>query len=463
MFEDTYFLDATEALRVASMENRSASNLLQVCYYAGEKIESELVNLIHLPFENFVDNLSQGIYRLPTKIDFTGLEISPEIKLDITNNFNILLEQAKQLRSEYNMAYFNAIKERKLNFDEPLRFYLPTASQTQVMQHVSRAIANTLKSMGYDVILDVRHQIEDTQCLKNIFLANPHVTININNMFNNFLSEDVFNFVWFQDPMPYLLDETEVEIRKRDFVFSLLPMFDTMLERKKIPYQRQGFCINEQVYKRNPNIKRERKIVFIGSSYLKFVANSKEALAATEEVTKVFLEGKAFTQDIIEDISKRYHMSKDFVESRFIPYVVRDIGLMQLCNLDIDYEIEIYGWGWDVYKELKPYYKGVLEYGNEIAEVYNSATFAFAPHQQYTLQQRTFEASACGAIPIVYDCRDISDEPSYDEALCYYKTTQDLENILKSDIPKKDFTKLLEHNTYSSFVKRIIEIIQKNR
>ena len=42
MFEDTYFLDSQEALRVASQKNRPNMSVLQACYYAGEKIETIL-------------------------------------------------------------------------------------------------------------------------------------------------------------------------------------------------------------------------------------------------------------------------------------------------------------------------------------------------------------------------------------------------------------------------------------
>lgn len=463
MFNDIYFLDSKEALRVAAEKNRSSLQKLQVCYYAGEKIESDLVNLIHLPFENFVENLSQGRHRLPTKIDFTNLEISNAVKEEIENSFESSLLQVIGIRKAIKKEYINALKKRKLDFDQPWRFFLIAHSHSQVLQHVAKSIAETLKNMGYEVLFDLWHGTEDLDNAKNIFLFNPHVTINLNSMNAWLLSDDVFNFVWFQDPMPFLLDKTKVKIRKRDFVFSLLPLFDKMLQEKEIPFERQGFCVNKNVYKINPMIKREKKIVFIGSSYLKTIPNTQAVKEAFIELKEIFLSGKNFTDETVEHIALKFKLSVDFVRSRFIPYIVRDIGLLELCKLKSDYEIEIYGWGWEVYEELQPYYKGALQYGQEIADVYNSATFAFAPHQQYTLQQRTFEASACGAIPIVYDCRDNSGEESYEDALYYYKTSSDLEKILQADVETKNFTRLLNGHTYESFVEKILKTIEENR
>lgn len=462
MFEDTYFLDSQEAFRVASQQNKPTQWTLQVCYYMGERIETDLVNLFHLPFESFIDTLSQGIHRLPTKIDCTNLDISDEVKEKIEKNFQLSLSHVKGIRNELNRDLLKASRERKLNFNEPWRFYLGANSQTQVMQYVSKAIADTLQESGYEVLFDLHHGTEDFENLTKYFLFNPHIIININHMNTWLLSKDVFNFVWFQDPMPFLLDKTKVTIRERDFVFSLLPLFDKMLDTKGIPFQRQGFCVNEHIYKPNPAIKREKKIVFIGSSYLHTIPNTPQTIAATQELKEIFLSGESFSDAVIERIALEYELDIDFVRSRFIPFIVRDMGLLELCKIKSDYTIEIYGWRWEVYEELQPYYKGVLKYGQEIADVYSSATFAFAPHQQYTLQQRTFESSACGAIPIVYDCRDISEEESYEDALYYYKTSHDLEQILQNEVEKKDLSQLLEGHTYKQFANKILKIMESN-
>ncbi len=85
-YRDTYFLSSEEALRVASQQNKQNNGYwLQTCYYEGEKIESDLVNLIHLPLGNLVDDLANGRYRIPEKVEFEGLDISDDIKISIYN------------------------------------------------------------------------------------------------------------------------------------------------------------------------------------------------------------------------------------------------------------------------------------------------------------------------------------------------------------------------------------------
>jgi len=155
-------------------------------------------------------------------------------------------------------------------------------------------------------------------------------------------------------------------------------------------------------------------------------------------------------------------LNEAYLLNALLQFVVRDTSVLWLCSHASEYEIEIYGHGWDVYESVRPFYKGALNYGDDIAEVYNGATYCFAPHQAYALQQRVLESAACGCIPIVYDCFDNKDDREYEEALEYFKTPQDLKDILfNDDIVSKDFTKLLDENSYEHFVDEIINKTKK--
>ncbi|MGB5793389.1 glycosyltransferase family protein, partial [Poseidonibacter sp.] len=115
------------------------------------------------------------------------------------------------------------------------------------------------------------------------------------------------------------------------------------------------------------------------------------------------------------------------------------------------------------YKELAAYIKGELPYGEKIAEVYNSATFSLCPHPLSILQQRVFESAGCGAIPIVYDCRDLTDEIDYEESVCYFKSISELKKLLTGRTTiKKNFDKLLSDNSYENFITKIINIVEKD-
>lgn len=188
MYEDIYFLNPVEALRVATEQNRWGENnyFLQVCYYDGEKIESDLVNLIHLPIDNLLEGLAYGTLRIPSKIDFEGLELSDEIKVNVELNFNMSIQQVQMYRNQFNAQYLHKMKNSAPDFSEPLRFYLSASSSTQVMQYVSKNIADTLQAMGYDVLFELSHGMEDTSSLKNMSEFNPHATINVNHLHNPF-------------------------------------------------------------------------------------------------------------------------------------------------------------------------------------------------------------------------------------------------------------------------------------
>ena len=464
-YEDTYFFNSREALRVALLQNRyNENNSLQICYYDGEKSESELVNLIHLPIENLVENLAVGEYRIPSKVDFTGLELSSSIKLEITVNFNMSIEHAKTYRDKYLEYYYKKITNATLNFSEPLRFYMSASANTQVMRYVSENLANVLKAKGYEIDFHLYSGIEDLACLKRVAECNPHVTININHFNNKFLNKDIFNFVWFQDPMSNLLNQKKIEQRERDHVFSLIPELDKLLDSMNIPHQRQSFCVNSDVYKFNPDIKRGKKIVFIGNSYHSQYYDLDENKQMIKYIINLFEKGESFTDSKIEEISKEFLVDKAFLALKIIPYVVRDLSVLWLCSIKSEYQIEVYGNGWDKYDAIAPFYKGVLQYGDDIADVYSGATYAFAPHQIYLLQQRVLEASSCGAIPITYDCRDITDEKVYEEAFCFFKTKKDLENILANEkIPQKSFDNLLNENSYDYFIETMIKIVKDNQ
>ena len=113
MKPDTYFFSAKEALKVAKEQNRSDDENqmnLQLCYYDGEKIQTDLVNLIHSPIVSLVNDLALGTYRIPEVVDFTGIDVSQDVLTDIKENMSISLDVAKHARGELNKQYIEKLK-----------------------------------------------------------------------------------------------------------------------------------------------------------------------------------------------------------------------------------------------------------------------------------------------------------------------------------------------------------------
>ncbi|WP_434637265.1 hypothetical protein MLC35_00680 [Sulfurimonas sp. NW7] len=477
-FDDTFFLNPDEALRAARQQNKRDRYVLQVCYYDKESAnfdQEQLPNLIPVSLNNLVDDLALGIHRLPESISFAGLHLSDEVKKEIVENFELSVRQAHIIREELKRYYLKNIKEAKPDFKEPLRFYLYASAYTQVMQYVSKNIADTLEDMGYEVLFDLDYGTLDVDCQKLLKEFNPHIIISINHMNNSFLGEEVFNFVWFQDSMPIITNDELIHTRKRDFVFALLPGVKDALYKKGVSSEIQNFCINTNLYKVDKSIEKKAKVVFIGGSYLENYmpylsgSNAKDLgeLAGIDtlihEAVEIYKADGVFSEDIKYYLAQKYNKSYQLLNSYVIPFVIRDMTLLELCKMDIAYDIEVYGWGWEKYEIIKPYYKGVLNYGEDISKVYNGATYAIVAHPDYLVQQRTLEAAASGCIPLVYDCRykELVTPPYYEDSLVFFQNLSELNDILRKTPVKKELSTIVDDHKYSSFAKKLIHIVEE--
>lgn len=467
MYEDIYFLNSDEALRVASEQNRwgSAGEVkynLQACYYDGEKLESDLPNLFHLPIENLLEGLIYGRYRIPSKIDFSGLEISSKVKMEILTHFNITIEQATQYRTHMNTKYLSELRSNKPDFSQPLRFYLMASDQTTVMQFVSKNIADTLKDMGYDVLFDLYRGTEDIACFKKLHEFKPHVMININHLNNRLISEDVFNFVWFQDPMEHMYSQENI-IRKRDYIYSLNDFIDDILRRKKIHFERQGFCANERVFfdYKKP---RENKIIFIGSSLVEFEKKYSNEAYKIFHLLKEDIQNRplSINKEYLHNLSNEYNIPYDFILTQIYPHSLRETCVEYICRQD-KVKAEVYGRYWEKNEIVRPFFKGEVPHGEKIVELYNSAKFALAGvHPYEKALQRFPEVVACGAIPVMYNIEPFINEGyEYDDIILKFNTYDELTYLLENGKKSASFDKAIEDMSFNKFVKRILKTIEE--
>ena len=464
MYEDIYFLNPQEALKVASQQNRWGSgNFLQVCYYNGEKIESDLPNLIQLPLNNLLEGLANGIYRIPSKISFEGLELSPEIQTEIEANFRLSIGQVREYRQKLNANYLQNSKNAKPDFSEPLRFYLHASSNTDVMQHMSRNIAQALESMGYDVLFNLYIGMEDLECFKLLSEFNPHAVININHMNSQFISEDVFNFIWVQDMFAVTQLGDSSQLRKKDIVFHLINSLANALKQKNIDSIPQGFCINTDIYKTRDFIKQENKIVMIGSSYKKVFdqVTHKQKHKIAKSLLKFYTsdEKKNFSE-YFTYLKKKFNITTSIELGQIVNYVERDLILLEIANMRLNSKLEVYGWGWEN-TQLKNFYKGVLPYGEDISKVYNSSKYSLVLGG-YVLQQRTLESAASGCIPLVFSVPNQKaaqeDKSCFEKSLIFFKKLNDLSSILNQD-HNLDLNCIVQTNSYQSFAQKMVSII----
>jgi len=462
---DTYFLDSKQALEVAKKNNRvdctSAVTGTQICYYAGKELKNAPKNCINLPLESIYEHFRDTSFRIPTKIAYENSQFTREEQKTLTQKITQTIEQSIYAQKKLILKYEEKIRQITPDFkNERLRVFIPSSRLTTVMQHVSKYIANAFKKMGYEVMYLIEendmHYSSYLLQVKAHYEYNPHITVHINHFNNDYLHKKIFNIVWMQDPMESIVNPVScIKVRKRDLIYSLAAPIDYALKKKNIPFNRQNFAINKKIYKTKDSIERKKKIVFVGSAYFTNVHKDtpKELF---DEILDMFIKGIDFSEPIITRLARKYNLDFIYVIIRVINFIIRDYSVLELCKINTEYEIEIYGWGWDKYPETKPYYKGVLKYGEDIAKVFHSATYSLSPHSCSIVQQRVLEASACGCIPIVYDCRSIEPPPFYEDNLIYYKDLKTLTTILKES-PIKKPKKIIKENSYKKLVKRFIK------
>lgn len=161
-------------------------------------------------------------------------------------------------------------------------------------------------------------------------------------------------------------------------------------------------------------------------------------------------------EDISQQINVKYNNPRCIGELN--RYLTRDYCVEKLCQIDTDYEIEIYGRGWENNNIVKPYFKGVVDYGEDISKIYNSATYGFCC-AGYILMQRTLECALSGTTPLVLDVRgdkhDVYDKRIEDEIQFFH--INKLEEVLKKEPKQIKSGVIQELFSYKHLANRILE------
>ena len=259
-----------------------------------------------------------------------------------------------------------------------------------------------IEDLGYEVFFKLFNGTEDEQSTKGHLRVQSHVTININ-WLNQCTSENVFNFVWIQDAMEWLTCEhTSIKLRERDKVFHLTEYIFHLLQKQGVQSEYQPFCVNTRIFKRRNHIKRRKKIVMIGSSYKPewdLITSPKKYTLCETFLNHYLTKGHISRSERLQ--LQAEHPDVADIEG-IIKYVERDLLLKHILRMGLDIDIEVYGYGWDEDSDFHGFYKGELSYGEEVSKEYNRATYALVIGG-YVLQQRTLEAAASGAIPLVLE------------------------------------------------------------
>ncbi len=467
--EDTYFLNYDDALGEAKKQNRYGPYCkLQLCYYNGlQEIKSKYKNLIYLPIDEIEYKLLKLETRVPTKIYLEETNIPKKNDLKIQEDILSNIRKYKKEKEILHNILRKKIKRIDIDFTEKLRIYIATDKFEKDARTAYENIRDAFIGIKAEVFFDINDDIDDIDDFRRakfIEKYKPHITININRLRNTQLPEKTLNIIWFIDPTLILYDDSKIQIRKNDFIFSSQIEFENRLLFKNVdsnkikiqPIPGSKYCFI------NKKIKREEKIVFVGSNFFEVVELAilyKENKSMIYELTKIFNEG-LLTREKLNELADKY-VNEGIIKSHehLNMFVYPAIGRLEvvkwLCSQS-KIKFEVYGKGWDKIKEVSNHYKGILEY-KEVVNLYNSAKYSLIIPSHSFYQKRLLEASACGCINIAFDDPNMLDPFYHKNNVLLFKDSASLLNIIGKK-PKKDTTLIANDISYKIFINKIINL-----
>lgn len=462
---------AKQQIKIYKLNRHVAAT--QICYAIGEPPEGEETpkNLIFLPENRMSETIYEKSCR-PPKI----LIPSPFDTIELMQQGRQFLELIQQQYQQWiNQKYIYAVKQArslKIDFSEwpkkPIRVMISVCYYTTVMRYASESMAQAFEKLGCEVLFlidDPYSYLIETKIAEAYLQFKPHLTFNINHLNNQAISPDTFNIIWWQDMMPELYAENRMFIRERDLHYAFS---DYIMERVKekgvtnVEYQEQ--CASEEIYS---NLERTRRdvIVYVGSSYHKslkvFSSNYGE-----DELERVLFDLKnIFYSDAPNKnrIIYGYAEKNSKVNSKMLfdiwNYITRNEVINKLIE-EAPFPVEIYGYDWQDNPKTAPFYKGPIENGEALAELYRSVRFGLSVQSYKIGHQRLAEIKFCGAIPLVYWTPNRYEYTDYRDEVIAFSQVDELLDKLKSPPKALPSKKILNYFTYTRFARRVIERVE---
>lgn len=479
--KDTYFLNSELALEEALKDNKFYINdvieTTQICYYDGEKLPNAPYNCINVPITDMITYFSTTTNRYPSSLNPEKSDTqTPEQIKQLMSLFKQIFKISQQKSNEKTLLLKEQIKKSKPDFsDDKLRVYIYGCRETTVMQYVAKNIANSFPNNDFEVLYYTQDNDLQTcnllQYLEKMLEFNPHITININHLENDYLNDSIFNFVWFQDTMPILTNEEEINLRERDYIFSYNNLLTDLLQEKKVPenkiFTQDIVPVDTKEFFLNSKIKRENKVIFVGSYYQESDFSKYMTPKIHNALNKSIDSGMVLSEERIINIFEKNNIDikndKEYINLILQGYN-RNKVVGWLSTIDSK-KIEIYGHKWlkSNNTEILNKYKGAIS-KEKLNDLYNSSKYALSVSGQVINTQRLGEIVHSGAIPLIYDSRKTTKEiKTWENESLYFKTEEELKYIIENDIkPKKYRSKeMLEHFTYKKFINTISEQIRK--
>ncbi|WP_193771469.1 glycosyltransferase family protein, partial [Candidatus Magnetaquicoccus inordinatus] len=360
---------------------------------------------------------------------------------------------------------------------QPLRIFFLATRHRPTFRHTAYDQAQAFAKIGcqtmlFDESLLAGSNIPEVLGLyhwqESLAAFNPHVVIDLNYNFtwhsSNLvqLHPDVFKIIEIFDPIPLVTHGDPVPWRKRDLLYPLTSYYEKQLYATGAnPNQVmvRGFSYNEQTFF-DQALPRRRKIIFVGNAYINPAQKAPGCEPLIAQLEEIFAAGEAFTPARIEQLARKYSYPEYWIRDHMLGYVVRKGSLHWLCALADEIEIEIYGNQWESDPLVYPFSKGALPHGKQVAQAYNEAEYVLVIHPYDLQSRRLLEVVACGATPVVYDCRAIADRPHWDDHCLWYRSRASLSAALSGLQPPLPPHLICSGRSYTDFARHIVNRVQ---
>lgn len=471
---DSIFFDPAHALATARQRNRlpvwGHVDGCQVCYAIASSDDAPVAdapdNFALLDTKLMIDQLVVARTRLPTAIVFPP-GIADETQAEFTRLVQVVMNEVHRRRQAQTKMLMEQIQGMALApaTGRALRVFANASRTTTVMQYASRGILAGFKSLGHEVSLALEandcEELSTLHRLRAIEEFAPDLIFLINHHLPMICPPDVVQVTWWQDEMPSLKDDQPMEWRAKDLVYCLdRQNFQPLLLAKHLPESRirvQQGCIDETVFQPDPDFPRsQRRLVFVGSNHIESLLGTEgqRLAAAMVELTH---SGIALTMAdfgrlaISVGIDPIQH---DASLKTLWCSVVRTLAVHWACSL-IGWEVEIYGYGWDIDPVVKPFFRGSIANGKPLADLYRGASHGLVVHPFLVNHQRLAEVACCGCTPVVFDCRLASEPPYWDDQCLYFVSETDFRLSLSRHVALEP-DRFRRHFSYASFAERIL-------
>lgn len=436
---------------------------------------------------------------------------------DTHRNTQIINQMAQKYNREYYIEIFSG------GYDK-IRILFYTSRFTQVVQYGTRDFMVACQNLGIqcDKVIERSdiHRAGEDELASKIAEFKPNVIFRINFFKSDFkiIPSNIMFITWLQDPVLQITSrEHAQQFGWNDFALTYTHIWREKMIGAGYDQQRithQTIPIDDKIFYTRDMTAKEKEfytaeVAFAGNYYrpekylADFITDHTTNITDIEEKNSMInlllsayevLRSKIASDELVyrkEQCETVINELATKLDVKIEVGIVKQIAyeyFEKLCYtlyrkiyikaiIDAGFNVKLWGVNWDTDPDLKGNAMGVIPHGEELAKMYSCTKIVPASFYMYTAHFRSWEATSCGAlcmaryVPPDFDLLNIRDYFTEDEHFVFYHNKQDLIDKIKyyldneeerKGIVENGKQKVLENITYSSAVRKCLNLIKEN-